>query len=56
MKIKELRKAHGLTQRELSELTGIPSRTIEDWEAGRREPPEYVIKLLEFFLNNMGDA
>lgn len=25
----------------------IPIRTWEDWEAGRRKPPEYVLLLLE---------
>ena len=25
----------------------IPLRTWEDWESGRRKPPEYVISLLE---------
>lgn len=24
----------------------IPIRTLEDWEAGRRVPPEYVLHLL----------
>jgi DNA-binding transcriptional regulator YiaG len=40
------RKRLGLTQQELSELLEIPKRTIEDWEGGRRNPPEWVKKLV----------
>lgn len=27
---------------------GIPLRTLEDWEAGRRRPPEYIPRLIEY--------
>lgn len=47
MTIKELRSLTGLSQKAFSDKYGIPKRTIEDWEAERRTPPEYVIKLLE---------
>lgn len=33
-----------------SEHTGIPVRTLEDWEAGRRTPPEYIPRLIEYQL------
>ena len=46
-KIKELREKYELTQAKLSELYGIPKRSIENWEAGCRKPPEYVVTLLE---------
>jgi DNA-binding transcriptional regulator YiaG len=42
--LKAARKIAGLTQRAMSELLGIPSRTIQDWEAGKRIPPDYVKK------------
>ena len=29
---------------------GIPVRTLEDWEAGRRTPPEYIPRLIEYQL------
>jgi len=41
-KFKELRKKMKMTQKKLSEETKIPIRTIENWEAGKREPQEYV--------------
>lgn len=49
-RIKELRKQTGLTQKAFSEHLGIPLRTIEDWEAGRRTPPEYIPRLIEYQL------
>ena len=36
------------TRKEFSEYTGIPVRTLEDWEAGRRTPPEYIPRLLAY--------
>lgn len=37
----------GMSRAKFSEKYGIPLRTIEDWEAGKRTPPEYVIELIE---------
>lgn len=34
----ELRRAAGLSRAQLAEATGIPARTLEAWEHGRREP------------------
>lgn len=50
-KIKELREKYKLTQAKLSELYGIPKRSIENWEAGSRKPPEYVVTLIEKALD-----
>ena len=33
-----------------SEHTGIPVRTLEDWEAARRTPPEYIPRLISYQL------
>ena len=41
-RLSALRKAKGLTQAKLSEITKIPKRTIEDWEAGKRVPTKYM--------------
>lgn len=48
--IKKLRESTGMSRKEFSEHTGIPVRTLEDWEAGRRTPPEYVPKLIAYQL------
>ena len=50
LKIKELRERKGMNRKEFSEYTGIPICTLEDWEAGRRTPPEYVPRLLVYML------
>lgn len=51
-KIREARTKLGLTQHQLAELTGIPFRTIQNWEGGQRKCPDYVEKLLLFYLEN----
>ncbi len=48
--IRELRKETGLNRREFSEHTGIPIRTLEDWESGRRVPPAYIPRLIAYQL------
>ena len=49
-KIRELRESVGMNRKEFSEHTGIPVRTLEDWEAARRTPPEYIPRLLAYQL------
>lgn len=34
----EARARVGLSQREFSNLSGVSTRTLQDWEQGRREP------------------
>ena len=48
--IKELRMQTGLNRKEFSIYIGIPLRTIEDWEAGRRTPPECIPRLISYQL------
>ena len=48
--IKALREKVGMSRKEFSEHTGIPVRTLEDWEAGRRTPPEYIPRLISYQL------
>lgn len=47
MNIKELRSKLGDTQSEFAQRYNIPFRTIQNWEAGIRKPPEYIFELLE---------
>ena len=49
-KIRELREKTGMTRKDFSMHIGIPLRTIEDWEAGRRTPPEYIPRLISYQL------
>jgi predicted nucleotidyltransferase len=48
--IKEARAEYGLTQKELSEITDIPLRTIENWESGKRTPSPWVEKMIYSYL------
>lgn len=45
-RIKELRKALGLTQQEFSERIGVKRNTIAQYESGRNEPLDAVITLI----------
>ena len=44
--IKSERIRLGLTQSQLATITGIPFRTIQNWEGGQRKCPDYVEKLI----------
>lgn len=48
--IKEIRQKYGITQKQFSEITGIPKRTIESWEEEKRTPPEWLPKMIESYL------
>lgn len=52
MSIRELRKNMDLTQEAFAARLGIPKRTIQDWEGGKRTPPDYVIDLISFALEH----
>lgn len=48
MTIREIRALTGLSQVKFCEKYHIPLNTFARWEQGKREPPDYVIELLEF--------
>ena len=52
MDIKNLRTRTNLSQSKFADVVGIPVRTIQKWEQGDRVPPDYVVKLIEYFLKN----
>lgn len=47
MNTKEIRAILGISRAEFARRYGIPIRTIENWDAGISQPPEWVLKLLE---------
>ncbi len=56
-RIKTLRKEAGLTQRSLSEKSGVPLRTIQKWENGEREPSDLLsLKKIANTLNTTIDS
>lgn len=46
--VKELREKIGMNRREFSDYYGIPYRTVQDWEAEKRELPEYLLRLMKY--------
>lgn len=46
MTIREICKKYGLSQTALAKRFGIPLRTVQDWHAERRQPPEYVVSMM----------
>lgn len=48
MTVREIRVLTGLSQVKFCEKYRIPLNTFSRWEQGKREPPDYVIELLEF--------
>jgi DNA-binding transcriptional regulator YiaG len=54
MNIKELRTLTGMSQSQFADYFHIPKATLQNWEQGRRECPEYVLKLIEYKLKKEG--
>ena len=55
-KIKELRKSTGMNRKEFCKYFQIPYRTVTEWELDNRHAPEYVLRLLEYYIQNEGLA
>ena len=54
-KIKEARQRAEISQAEMSKRLEIPTRTIEEWEAGNRKPPAYVERLVVAELDRIAE-
>ena len=55
-KIKAARKEAGLTQQQMSDIMGIPRRTIEDWDRGARKCPEWAERLIFAELSRIAES
>ena len=51
--IRDARKASGLSQQGVTDSLGIPKRTLQDWEAGKRTPPGWAEALVVEKLNKI---
>ena len=49
-KLKGIRATLGLNRKAFSEYIGIPLRNLEEWEAGRRKMPEYLLRMLIYYI------
>ena len=54
MTFKELREKSGMNKTQFSKYFEIPYRTVQNWELGLRECPEYLIKLITYKLEKEG--
>ena len=53
-KIKELRESTGMNRKEFCEYFKIPYRTVSEWERDGRHAPDYVLRLLEYYIRMEG--
>lgn len=51
MTLRDLLQKYGLTQTALAKRFGIPLRTVQNWCGGLREPPTYIIKMMDELLS-----
>jgi putative transcriptional regulator len=50
--VAEIREATGLSQSKFAELLGVPVRTLQEWEQGRRAPSGAARTLLRIAAKN----
>ena len=48
--IQSLREKSGLSRSVFANYLNIPYRTLQDWELGNRQAPQYLIELIEYKL------
>ena len=53
-KIKELRELTGMNRKEFCKYFNIPYRTVTEWVWDNRHAPEYVLRLLEYYIRKEG--
>lgn len=49
-----LRESTGMTRKEFCDCFQIPYRTVTEWERDNRHAPEYVLRLLEYYIRMEG--
>ena len=45
---KAIREQAGMNRKDFSDWLGIPYRTMQKWELGRRQAPDYVLRLIAY--------
>ena len=43
-----LKEESGLSWRKFADSFGIPYRTVQDWQRGERQMPEYLLRLMVY--------
>ena len=44
--VRKLRDSMGMNRKKFCDYYGIPYRTVQDWEAGKRKMPSYVLRMM----------
>lgn len=45
---KQIREKSGMSRPDFAKWLGVPYRTMQEWELGRRAMPEYVLRLIAY--------
>ena len=53
MTIREMRASLGNTRGEFAARYNIPFRTVQNWEAGVRNPPEYIMPVTQATISTI---
>ena len=53
-RIIKLRESTGLKRKDFCRIVNIPYRTMTEWELDNRHAPDYVLRLLEYYIRNEG--
>ena len=48
--IRKMRSDMGMNRREFCDYFDIPYRTVTEWERDTRHAPDYVVRLLEYYI------
>ena len=51
MTIKELRAKTGMSQNKFAQYFGLSVRNLQEWEQERKNPPPYLVDLLQRILD-----
>lgn len=46
--VRKLRDSMGMNRKKFCDYYGIPYRTVQDWEAGKRKMPAYVLRMMKY--------
>ena len=52
--VRKLRKNTGMNIKQFCEYFKIPYRTVQNWELGKRQCPEYLLELMRYKLEKEG--
>lgn len=50
-KLRAFRIKYGFTQSSFADFLEIPLKTLQNWEQGRTECPEYLLKLIAYKIS-----